>query len=240
MWNRVDLKMRGKAAFQKNYWSCVAVAFIMSIITTIATGSNGRAGSQGIWQDHSYHHYYGYGSGFTFFAAFLTVIVVIIAIGLAMLGIFVGNVLKVGGCQFFVENQTMQARVQTIFEPFKSGQYVNLVVTMFLMHLFTVLWTMLFVVPGIIKMYEYRMIPYILAENPGMNRQEAFAISKRMMMGKKWETFVLDLSFIGWWILSACTCGILGIFFVMPYVQATNAEIYTANRAIAYNEGYIR
>ena len=57
------------------------------------------------------------------------------------------------------------------------------------------------VVPGIIKHYEYRMIPYILAENPTMPREEAFQISRRMMMGQKMDVFVLDLSFIGWFIL---------------------------------------
>ena len=77
------------------------------------------------------------------------------------------------------------------------------------MNLFIALWTLLLIVPGIIKSYEYRMVPYILAENPGMNRKEAFAISKRMMTGKKWATFVLDLSFFGWIFLSIFTCGIL-------------------------------
>ena len=94
--------------------------------------------------------------------------------------------------------------------------------------------------PGIVKSYEYRMVPYILAENPGMNRSEAFAISKQMMNGQKWDVFVLDLSFIGWHLLSGITLGIVGIFWVNPYVQATNAELYTRNREIAYQKGFIR
>ena len=66
--------------------------------------------------------------------------------------------------------------------------------------------------PGIIKSYEYRMIPYILAENPSINWREAFRLSKAMMDGQKWNTFVLDLSFIGWDLLSAVTGGLLGLF----------------------------
>ena len=88
--------------------------------------------------------------------------------------------------------------------------------------------------------YEYRMVPYILAENPDMDRKEVFLISKRMMDGKKMAAFVLDLSFIGWVILGTITCGIVNLFYVSPYMQATNAEMYTANREIAYEEGYIR
>ena len=97
---------------------------------------------------------------------------------------------------------------------------------MFLMDLFTALWTLLFVIPGIIKSYEYKMIPYLLAEDPEMSYQDAFAKSKEMMHGQKWNAFVLDLSFIGWHILSAFTLGILGIFYVMPYYYQTSAELY--------------
>ena len=103
---------------------------------------------------------------------------------------------------------------------------MNIVLTLFLRNLYTVLWTFLFIVPGIIKSYEYRMIPYILAENPDMDRREAFQLSKDMMQGEKWNAFVLDLSFIGWQILSGITLGIVGIFWTNPYVYATNAELY--------------
>ena len=71
-----------------------------------------------------------------------------------------------------------------MFDAFRSGHYVNIVLTMFLRELFTSLWTLLLVIPGIVKHYEYLMIPYILAENPGMDRKEAFQISKRMMDGQ--------------------------------------------------------
>lgn len=105
---------------------------------------------------------------------------------------------------------------------------MNVVKIMFCRGLFTLLWSLLFIIPGIIKAYEYRMIPYLLAENPDMDMSEAFARSKEMMMGNKWEAFVLDLSFIGWYFLSAFTCGILSIFYVKPYVQLTNTELYVA------------
>ncbi len=121
-----------------------------------------------------------------------------------------GNLLEVGGKRFFVLNKTENPTVGTMFDAFRSGHYVNIVLTMFLRELFTSLWTLLLVIPGIVKHYEYLMIPYILAENPGMDRKEAFQISKRMMDGQKMETFILDLSFLGWDILTVITCGMVG------------------------------
>ena len=99
---------------------------------------------------------------------------------------------------------------------------------------------LLFIIPGIVKSYEYMMIPYLLAEHPEMTRQEAFAESKQMMDGEKMEAFIMDLSFLGWYLLSAVTCGLLAIFYVNPYVQASFAEMYTFNKQKAYQEGYIR
>ena len=84
------------------------------------------------------------------------------------------------------------------------------------------------------------MDPYILSENPGMKREDVFQISKEMMRVHKFDLFILDLSFIGWNILSAMTCGLLGIFFVNPYVEATNAEVYAFNKQEAFDKGYIR
>lgn len=81
-------------------------------------------------------------------------------------------------------------------------------------------------IPMIVKSYEYLLIPYILTENPDMPSKEVFALSKKMMMGNKWEAFVLHISFLGWFILSACTCGILAIFYVEPYRCYTFAAFY--------------
>jgi uncharacterized membrane protein len=70
------------------------------------------------------------------------------------------------------------------------------------------------------------MIPYILADHPELTSKEVFAKSKEMMKGQKWHAFVLDLSFIGWGILSLFTLGLLGTFYVTPYRNMTNAALY--------------
>jgi hypothetical protein len=97
---------------------------------------------------------------------------------------------------------------------------------MFFMNLYKALWSLLFVIPGIIKGYEYRMIPYILAENPELDKNTVFRLSKEMMDGEKWDAFVLDISFIGWILLSLCTCGLLSVFYVSPYINMTSAQLY--------------
>ena len=236
MWTRFDLKMRGRQAFQRNYWASVVVALVMSIVAAVFTvsGSNGSRGFHGNYDG------WGYFSEFSLLGIALAGIAAVLGIGMLLLAIFVGNVLVVGGYRFFVLNQTEMPTAGNLGYGFKSGHYGNIVLTMFLRDLFTFLWTLLFVVPGIIKHYEYLMVPYILAENPGMGREEAFLISKKMMMGQKWEVFVLDLSFIGWRILEAISFGIVGIFYVEPYYQATLAELYSENRTLAYQNGYIR
>lgn len=97
----------------------------------------------------------------------------------------------------------------------------------FLTGLFTFLWSLLLVIPGIIKAYSYSMAMYILAENPEIGALEAIDRSKAMMDGHKMELFVLNLSFIGWYLLCAVTFGIAAIW-VTPYVSATTANFYNS------------
>ena len=243
-WTRERLKTNGRIAFKKNYWACVAVAVIMGIITGLSGINGGRTGSgasqNSLYGNDGFTFSYHFGWGFPFAGLAIAMAAIILTIVIWALKIFVGNLLEVGGKRFFVLNKTENPTVGTMFDTFRSGHYVNIVLTMFLRELFTSLWTLLLVIPGIVKHYEYLMIPYILAENPGMDRKEAFQISKRMMDGQKMETFILDLSFLGWDLLTVITCGIVGIFYVAPYQQATFAELYAFNKAKAYEEGYIR
>ena len=82
------------------------------------------------------------------------------------------------------------------------------------------------------------MIPYIIAENPKIERKKAFKLSKQMMKGNKWRTFILDISFLGWYFLSVLTFGLLSIFWVNPYNAATIAELYITLRKQAIKEKY--
>ncbi len=125
---------------------------------------------------------------------------------------------------------------------FKKGSYFGVLVTMLLRSIYTFLWFLLLIIPGIVKEYAYSMVPYILADNPDIGAERAIQLSNRMTDGEKWDMFVLDLSFIGWYIVGALALGI-GVLFVNPYVDATKAELYLTlrkkaidNRLTSYEE----
>lgn len=169
-----------------------------------------------------------------FLIVFIMMFVVLMAV-VILLDVFIFNPLEVGCKKYYLRNLNEPAQVGNIGYAFDNN-YKNITKTMFFRDLFTVLWTLLFIIPGIVKSYEYQMIPYLLADNPQMTKEQAFEESKRMMQGQKWKAFVLDLSFIGWNILSALTLGILGIFYVQPYMDATHAALYEALRyGMPYN-----
>ena len=130
-----------------------------------------------------------------------------------------------GGYRFFILNQTAQPGIGTLLDGFRSGHYVNIVLTMFLRDLFTTLWSLLLVVPGIVKHYEYLMVPYIIAENPAMDYKEAFQISKQMMDGEKMEAFIMDpVSYThlesSKMLLGAVLAGMMSIDFGGPFNKA--------------------
>ncbi len=91
--------------------------------------------------------------------------------------------------------------------------------------LYIVLWSLLLIVPGIIKRYSYAMLPYILRDDPNISYNDAIELSMEMMDGNKWRLFLLDLSFIGWYLLALLTLGI-GFLFLTPYMKSTYANFY--------------
>lgn len=97
----------------------------------------------------------------------------------------------------------------------------------FLVGLYTFLWSLLFVIPGIVKGISYSMAMYVLAENKGMSATECINASKEMTNGHKMDLFVLSLSFIGWMILGSITLGIAYIW-ITPYMQATFTNAYNS------------
>ena len=134
--------------------------------------------------------------------------------------------LIVSSKKYFLEARKKEnTKMGVMKEIFKRGNWKNVAKIMFLKDIYNLLWY-LTIIGGFIKSYEYRMIPYILADNPKIERKEAFRISKEMMRHNKWKTFILDLSFLLWDLLSLFTFGILNILYVNPYKAATVTELY--------------
>lgn len=226
MWSREELKDRAKAVLRQIYWS----AFGISIVIALAGGHNGWNGGSGShYSVNSRDSFFTniHNSGFFiwgFMTIFLTVFIVILA-----LRIFIGYCLEVGGRKYFIQSAQYRYNGQCFSYCFDRQNYMGIVSTMLLIKIYIFLWTLLLIIPGIIKSYAYRMVPYILADNPNLGAKEAIALSNEMTMGHKFDMFVLDLSFIGWYLLGALACGV-GVFFVMPYENATNAELYLVLR----------
>ena len=120
-------------------------------------------------------------------------------------------------------NRGQELNASDLFGGFKD--YGRILLTMLLTDIYIFLWSLLFVIPGIIKYYSYSMVPYVLRDYPDLSFDEAIEQSMHMMNGFKSKLFMLDLSFIGWAILCVFTLGI-GFFWLMPYVYTNHALFY--------------
>ena len=235
MWDRREVKECGKYCFKKNYWRSVLAALLISVLTgaSAASGSfNGNDSDTG-----------GDDSAVNGAAEALNDISggdqgIALAVGAAVIGvfmaafivhfilkIFVFNPLQVGCYGFFKENAGGYDPDLSIL---KTGftRYGHTFITLFLRDLFTMLWALLFIVPGFIKAYSYRMVPFILRDHPEMTAREVITESRRLMDGHKWNVFLFDLSYIGWFLLGMITLGLVNVFWTGPYRQNANAAIY--------------
>lgn len=144
--------------------------------------------------------------------------------------VFVQGILKIGERRFILENRLYhRTRIYRIFFLYRQRNLWQPAKVMILRVLFTGLWA-LTIVGGFIKYYQYKMIPYILAENPDIHWKDAFRLTKEMTDGQKWRMFCLQMSFAGWFALMLLTGGLVGVFFSNPYYRATEAELYVKLR----------
>lgn len=235
-WKRSDLKQQAKNTLHNGYWKCVLVSLVL-LFCGGGAGSTGfnfdsdSLGKTGGNSDDFSHYFSNIFNGYSAAAlagivGIVFVIIIVVMILSVAISVFLLSPLEIGCRRFFIIARVDDANLSEMGYGFEHS-YMNTVKTQFLRMLYTFLWSLLFVIPGIIKSYEYRMIPYLLAEDPELDTKDAFRLSKTMMDGEKWNAFVLDLSFIGWSILNVFTLGILGVFYVNPYYNNTCAELYS-------------
>ena len=118
------------------------------------------------------------------------------------------------------------------------GNWSRILITMLLKKVYTVLWSLLLIVPGIIKGYSYAMTEYILKDDPEITENAAIEKSMQMMEGYKMKLFLLDLSFIGWILLCILSCGI-GYLFLLPYMYTARAHFYEDLKQETPHEAFI-
>ena len=143
---------------------------------------------------------------------------------LALAQLIIGGVIQLGYARFLL-NQYNHATfdIQTLFSQF--DRFKDGFLQRFLRDLYTFLWGLLFIIPGIVKSYAYAMTPFIMAENPDMTANEAIEASQQLMDGHKGALFFLDLNFLGWGLLATLTMN-LGYIFLNPYKNAAYAAFY--------------
>lgn len=252
MWTRSLLKSNAKQALQGRYWRSVGLCLLLSLLgigysIPRITAEYRAASSQlndimsdPVWQGNGGMEYptqtpdtmFAFVGPFMGFA--MIVVIMAVVIGLCW-SAFLINPLVVGRNRYFMESRQSVTPFSTVVSVFRTP-YLNMVKVMLLTSLKITLGYLL-IIPGIYWSYCYAQVGYLMAENPYLSTRRAMELSKQMMNGEKWNMFVLQLSFIGWYLLCSLTFG-LGIIFLEPYIQATFAELYAALRAKALAEGY--
>jgi uncharacterized membrane protein len=163
-------------------------------------------------------------TGVIIFLICMAIVIAMFALMVAFVA-FLFNPFAVGAQRFMLKSIDGRAEVKEMAYAFDHS-YKNIVKTMFHTQLSVFLWSLLFLIPGLYKKYQYRMVEYILAEYPDIYYKDAMQLSKEMMEGEKWHALVLDLSFILWELVSVMTCGLVHVLFVAPYQYLTNAALY--------------
>lgn len=277
MWNRKELKNKGREVVKKSYWSIVVVCFLIALLT----GEYGTSFIAKLNSSDDVIPYYTENEeikdnseeyrkikevqdkinslpdtqikiiemvkanvdsviktqkymikvwdaikSFNIHENKLGIEISLSAIAAVLFTIFIVEPLIVAEKRFLIKvRKESTTKVSVLMEIFKKDCWGNIALTMFLRNIYNALW-FLTIIGGFIKIYEYKMIPYILAENPQIKPKEAFKISKEMMKNNKWKTFVLELSFIGWNLLSILTFGLLNLLYANPYKATTMTELY--------------
>lgn len=130
-------------------------------------------------------------------------------------------------------------KTENIFSGFEQDKFGRSIGAIVLMYVFIVLWSMLFFIPGIIMSLAYCLTPFIISDSKGLTAGQAIGLSKKITKGCKGKIFVFYLSYFGWFLLSGLTAGILGIFYVAPYMLTAFGGYYEELKNNAIRNGVV-
>ena len=160
--------------------------------------------------------------------AFLVVSLIEGAISVAVVGLILAGCFSVGLARMLLRvarKEDEQANIVQAFSGFTDGHIGDNIILGLLTYIFILLWSLLFIIPGIVKSYSYAMAKFIKVDNPEMDANQCITESRKLMKGHKWRLFILDLSFIGWYLLGMLCLGI-GVLWVIPYHETAKAQFY--------------
>lgn len=224
-----DFRENARCALRGTWGLALGVSWVASFFGVVSLNLNFPNFEKTVEEDHwssmlsqSFFHI-----DFSVLALLETLMLVILLIALAVAAVFfvLRSIVEVGHCLFYLQLvDGKDAPFQLLFS-FFSCYWKQTVKTNLWKTLWIFLWSLLLIVPGILKAYSYAMTPYILAENPEMSPKEVLERSKTMMYGNRGRLFCLQVSFIGWFLLSMLSFGI-GNLWLNPYVATATADFY--------------
>lgn len=210
-----DHKLTARKKLYGNWKLAVGVSFIAALLGGVISGSNIDL-TFGIDSDDLQ-------SMPQFVISYLRVVAPF-ALAMGIVQFIAGGMIRLGYCRFMLKlYDGEEAKLEDLFS--QTHRFADGFCLVLLQALFVFLWTLLFIIPGLIAALRYAMAPFILYENPGMTASEAIDASKEMMDGHKMDLFILDLSFIGWSILAAFSLGI-GYLWLNPYMSMAYTSFY--------------
>ena len=220
-----DFREKARTALSGNWGVAIGTGFVASLLgayTALDNGS-GNGGTQMSEREvETLATFLSYEA--LMLLAATMVILSMVFLGYGIVKLVIGGPISLGYVKFnlnMVNGATPDfSDLFSQFHRFKEAFCAH-----FLRGFYIVLWTLCFVIPGIIATYSYALVPYILYENPGMPATEVISASKRMMEGNRWRLFCLNISFIGWGFLAVFTLGI-GFLWLKPYMEASYAAFY--------------
>jgi uncharacterized membrane protein len=212
-----DLRYQARQTLAGKWGIAVLVGFLAALLGGLVVGSG--AGPNLNLEEEELRHIP---------KVLLPYIMMLVSIGgiLGIVRFIAGGPVKLGYCRFLLKmHDGEDAQVNDLFSRF--DRFGDGFVLSLLTGIYVFLWSLLFVIPGIIKVYAYAMAPFIMEENPNMTAGEAITASRELMDGHKFDLFCLVLSFIGWDLLNLLTLGIDSLWLI-PYKNAAHAAFYRA------------
>ena len=212
-----DLRYQARQTLAGKWGIAVLAGFLAALLGGLVVGS-GAGPNQNLEEEELRH----------IPRVLLPYIMMLASVGgiLGIVRFIVGGPVKLGYCRFLLKmHDGEDAQVGDLFSRF--DRFGDGFVLSLLTGIYVFLWSLLFVIPGIIKVYAYAMAPFIMEENPNMTAGEAITASRELMDGHKFDLFCLVLSFIGWDLLNLLTLGI-GSLWLIPYKNAAEAAFYRA------------
>ncbi len=236
-----EIKERAKNLFKLNYWYCVIISFLV-----------GLNGSRGVSYVRSFESIFSKPDSGNDYRELITpekMAVILAVVGAIVLTstmisivvyairLFAIEPLTVSGSKFFLTNIYQKGDLNLVGHGYTEN-YKNVVKVLFFRDMYVLLWSLLLLIPGIVKSYEYFAVSYLLAEDPNIDKDEAFRLSKEITRGHKFNLFLFDLSFIGWYLLLFFTCGLILPFWTVPYHRQALACYYDELTRGRRNQGY--